>query len=119
MPRPRNRSIKPAARSVRVTDHAREIAHVSDEWFVSLAGAVGRAGWWARREADIVADSAVAAFATTMGVAKTLTALAASGLVPAGMDAPRRAVAAEEDEASSPPEPELDLVCAVRPDEAL
>ena len=80
-----------------MADHAREIAELGDRWFLSLAAGVGRAGGWVRREADIVADSAVAAFATTMMVAKKLTAFAASGLEPP------KAKSAREEEASPPP----------------
>src|SRR5215467_10508017 len=83
MPSPRKRSMQRAATTSRVAEHAREVAAVGDRWFLSLAGGVGRAGGWARKEADIVADSAVAAFATTMTVAKALTSLVMAGLEPA------------------------------------
>jgi hypothetical protein len=85
-----------AAKAPRMVDHAREIAELGDRWFLSVAAGVGRAGGWARHEADIVADSAVAAFGTTITVAKKLTALATGNLGPA-----------REDDAPSPDEPAL------------
>ena len=102
-----------------MVEHAREIANVGDEWFLSVASGLGRAGGWARKEADIVADSAVAAFATTMTVAKKLMSLATVGLEPA--DAPRLREAGTPAEQEEPPpferEVTLDLVSAIRPDD--
>jgi hypothetical protein len=99
-------------------DHAREIAETGDQWFLSLAAGLGRAGGWARKEADIAADSAVAAFATTMLVAKKLIALSVVGLEP------RTPLSHNDGEpvrhkgsGSVRPEVTLDLVSAIRPDD--
>lgn len=64
-----------------VTRRARELADTGDRWFLSLAGGLVRVGGWARREADIAAESAVAAFSTTVKVAKKLTRARAEGPV--------------------------------------
>jgi hypothetical protein len=56
-----------------VVDHAREIADLGDRWFLSVTGGIAYVGGWARREAEIVAESAVAAFATSVTVAKRLS----------------------------------------------
>jgi hypothetical protein len=97
--------------SRRAVDHAREIADVGDRWFLSVTGGVVGIGGWARREAWIVADSAVAAFATTVNVAKKLAAAEGTG------PSPRRPAAPDVDE-SAPPPPRpgdtLDLLCAIR-----
>jgi hypothetical protein len=114
----RNRAIQRAAKTRRVVDHAREIADIGDHWFLSMAAGLGRAGIWARKEADIAADSAVAAFATTMMVAKKLMALSVVGLE---SGAPRRRDRGEprpsEGTGSFRPEVTLDLVPANRADD--
>jgi hypothetical protein len=63
--------------STSVVRRAREIADTGDRLFLSVAGGLGRIGGWARREADIAADSAAAAFTTTVHVARKLTGLEA------------------------------------------
>jgi hypothetical protein len=111
----RNRAIQRAAKTRRVADHAREIADIGDHWFLSVASGLGRAGLWARKEADIAADSAVAAFATTMMVAKKLMAFSVVGLESAP---PRASVRGErsrhEGSAASSQHAALDLVPAIR-----
>jgi hypothetical protein len=115
----RNRSIVRAPKNRRVVEHAREIAAMGDQWFLSLATGLGRAGGWARKEADIAADSAVAAFATTMMVAKKLVALSAVGFEAA---APSRrndgAPGRQDGSGSFGPELTLDLVPATIPGNA-
>jgi len=59
-----------------VAQRARELADTGDRWFLSVADGLLRVGGWARKEADIAADSAVSAFATTADVAKKLTGVA-------------------------------------------
>jgi hypothetical protein len=99
-----------------VVDHAREIADLSDRWFLGVAARLGRAGVWARREADIVADSAVAAFATTMMVAKKVMSLATIGLEGPGSGSSRDGNP-ENSLPSLGQEVALDLVSAASPDE--
>jgi hypothetical protein len=53
-----------------------EVAEVGDRWFLSFTGGVAHVGGWARREAWIAADSAVAAFATTVTVARRFSSVA-------------------------------------------
>jgi hypothetical protein len=52
----------------RLLRHAQSVADTGDRWFVSLAQGLGQIGAWARREKDVVAESAVAAAATTAEV---------------------------------------------------
>jgi hypothetical protein len=97
-----------------LSQHAREIADVSDRWFLSVTGGVVGIGGWARREAWIVADSAVAAFATTVNVAKKLAAVEGSRPLV------KRPAALDVDEPSPPPPrpgDTLDLLCAIRESE--
>src|SRR5262245_54705352 len=68
-----NNPLKWIAEKSRVGDHARQVADVSDRWFLAVTGTIIHAGDWARREAWIAADSAVAAFATTVDLAKKLS----------------------------------------------
>jgi hypothetical protein len=74
-----------------VVRHARELAETGDRWFLTMAGGLGKLGGWARREADIAADSAAAAFTTTVDVAKKLT-----GIAPRRSDQSERARQDEE-----------------------
>jgi hypothetical protein len=88
-------------------EHASEIAHVSDRWFLSLTGGIANLGSWAEREAWIVADSAVAAFATTVTLAKRFTSTA-----------PIKPAKAPLEPRPTSQEPQnLDLICGVRPGE--
>lgn len=128
MPPPPNKSSKPFVDTKRVTRHVREIADAGDRWFLSVAGGLGRLGGWARREADIAADSAVAAFATTVSVAKKLAgsdanpaaerASSSARAAPRRASKSRRGPASEGDdsEGSSQRSPErgIDLLPAVR-----
>lgn len=59
-------------RGRRLLRHAQQVADTGDRWFVSLAQGLGQIGTWARREKDVVAESAVAAAATTARVVKPL-----------------------------------------------
>ena len=112
----RNRSIQRIAKTRRVVDHAREIAEIGDQWFLSLAVGLGRAGGWARKEADIAADSAVAAFATTMGLAKKLMALSTVGFEPKTSRSRKDGNASRHKGSGSVrPEVTLDLVSAILP----
>lgn len=70
-----------------VARRARELADTGDRWFLSFADGLVRVGGWARREADIAADSAVSAFSTTVRVAKKLSRTAAE---PAKRKKPKR-----------------------------
>jgi hypothetical protein len=67
-----------------------EVAEVGDRWFVSLTGGVAHVGGWMRREAWIAADSAVAAFSTTVSLAKRFSSVppapARSSLLADGLD---------------------------------
>jgi hypothetical protein len=93
--------VKWIAEKSRVVDHARHVADVSDRWFLAVTGGIVSVGSWAQKEAWIVADSAVAAFATTVDVAKKMSS--AEGA------APSRVREREEHRPTS-----LDLVAAVR-----
>src|SRR5689334_7620537 len=64
----------------RIAAHARQVADASDRWFLALTGGILQAGDWAKREVFIVADSAVAAFATTVDVGRKLSAVESSGV---------------------------------------
>lgn len=52
---------------------ARQIADLGDRWFLGVARGLGRIGVWARSEADVAAESARAALATTVDVTRRLT----------------------------------------------
>jgi hypothetical protein len=101
------------AKRSRALEHAREIADVSDRWFLSVTGGVAGVGGWARREAWIVADSAVAAFATTVNVAKKLAA-AEPPRPPARQALPAEPLSPSPSPSLAPRAGEtLDLLCAV------
>jgi hypothetical protein len=51
---------------------ARQIASLGDRWFLLVAHGLERLGDWAQGEADVAADSARAALATTVDITKRL-----------------------------------------------
>jgi hypothetical protein len=114
MPAPAGHNpLKWIAEKSRIVDHARQVADVSDRWFLAVTGGIVNAGDWARREAWIVADSAVAAFATTVDVAKKLSSVERESMA----KTPRVAAPGEDEDASAKyacSGHDLDLVAAVR-----
>jgi hypothetical protein len=52
---------------------AQQIADLGDRWFLGVARRLERIGVWARSEADVAADSARAALATTVVITRRLT----------------------------------------------
>jgi hypothetical protein len=62
---------------------AKDMAEDADRWFVSLAQTFGRGEGWARREAEVVSDSAKAAAATTRAFTHRVVSKLRSGSEPA------------------------------------
>lgn len=67
----------------RLLEEARQVADAGDRWLVSAAYGVQRAGTWARRELEIIGDSARAAWHTTVDVSRRLSPVATPAARPA------------------------------------
>lgn len=90
---------------------AKQLADLGDRWFLRVTGGLERLGFWARTEADIAADSAIAAFATTVDVTKRIARRGGHSSEP---DAAPRAHARRttSNAKRSTPPPKIDLLDA-------
>jgi len=62
-----------------ILHEARQLAVAGDRWLVSLADGLERVTAWAHREAEIVSESAKAAYATTRDFTRTIKDQATGG----------------------------------------